>query len=264
MVRWGVGKNMVDAIKYWAKQANANVVNSNYKQIHDVDPYLESLSSIWLLHWELCKNYTELNSFRVFFSYYNGLQVSKESYLEFMKQLWDKEHFLENAEKGSLVKLPSDGSLKKDIAVLFQTFSKPLQRKASEDSFLSPLTELGLIKPLDRSTFICELEYRHSLSDDVFLFATLEYLSKVFSEPEAASTISFDHFLTSPGSPARVFRLSQSELEQRLSMVEERTAHGVGWTDTQGLRQIQVADKEAFSPVKIQMVLDKILSKARK
>ncbi|GEK14728.1 DUF4007 family protein [Aliivibrio fischeri] len=245
MVEWGVGKNMVDGIKYWAgrvgiyDQAGDSKVSDEYFQIAQQDEHLENISSLWLIHWLLCRDVSELTTYRIFFNYYNGQTVDKESLLIFIKELFTTKKFESNTKKQSILQLPADNSLTKDISTFFLTYARNKTNKVSEDSFSSPLSELGLLKQFDRQKFLCELELRNTLSDQVFTFALIDYFS-MLSLKGSTTTMSFDSFLLNPGSPARIFRMDQVEVENRLERASELTSGLIGWTDTQGLRQIQI------------------------
>jgi len=247
MVEWGVGKNMVEAIKYWAHQSGADQDIGPYSVVHSKDPYLEKIESLWIIHWLLCHDHFELTSIKVFFNYYNGLTVDRAVFFDFLQHLFSRQNFIADTKKTQVLRAPSDSSLKKDLGVLFLMYTSSHSSKKTEDSFASPLSELGLIKQVDKSSFSCELEERTTLSDNVFTFCVLEYFSYLRERSQLGRTLAFDTFLMAPGSPARIFRMSQSEVERRLDAVNRITQGAIGWTDTQGLRQIQIVDDSLFS-----------------
>lgn len=252
MVEWGVGKNMVEGLKYWADrvgiydQNDENLVSTEYSLIDQHDAHLENVNSIWLIHWLLCRNVSELTAYRVFFNFYNGQKVDKASLMVFVKDLFETRQFEANTKKKSILQLPSESTVSKDLSTFFLTYATKKSGKVSEDSFSSPLSELGLLKQFDKQTYLCELEERSSLSDAVFTYALLDYFSSLSRESNTVTTMSFDSFLMNAGSPARVFRMSQSEVEIRLERAAELTSGKIGWTDTQGLRQIQIKDSTAL------------------
>ncbi|MCG9730946.1 DUF4007 family protein [Shewanella sp. Isolate13] len=247
MVEWGVGKNMVEAIKYWARQAGAEQDIGPYSVVHSNDPYLENIESLWIIHWLLCHDHLELTSIKVFFNYYNGLTVDRGVLFDFLQHLFSKQNFIADTKKAQVLKAPSDSSLKKDLGVLFLMYTSSTSSKKTEDSFASPLSELGLIKQVDKSSYSCELEERVTLSNEVFTFCVLEYFCYLKERNKLARTLAFDSFLMAPGSPARIFRMSQSEVERRLDAVAKLTNGAIDWTDTQGLRQIQITDESVLS-----------------
>lgn len=249
IIKWGVGKNMVDAIKYWVRQVGLDVRSKDLGFYHvlDTDKYLEEIDSIWLLHWFLCSNHSELTSYRIFFNYFNGMKFDRKSFLCFINDLFGKKNFLSDSKNKLSLSLPNEASLKKDIGVFLLCYVAESDHNVTEDSFASPLSELGLIKPIDKHNYLCELEERNSLSDMVFNFSMLSFLSSQRSFANENMTIAFDFFISSPGSPARIFRMSQSEVERRLDAVSKINNGKIGWTDTQGLRQIQVFDSSILS-----------------
>lgn len=249
MIRWGVGKNMVDAIKYWVRQVglDARTKDLGFYKVLLTDRYLEEIDSIWLLHWFLCSNHRELTSYRIFFNYFNGVKFDRKSFLDFIIDLFDKKNFLSDTKAKLSLSLPNEASLKKDIGVFFLCYVAGSSNCVTEDSFASPLSELGLIKSIDKNTYLCELEERNSLSDMVFNFAMLSFLASQQSFLNGNMTMAFDIFISLPGSPARIFRMSRSEVERRLDVVSKINKGKIGWTDTQGLRQIQIFDTSILS-----------------
>src|SRR5690606_32165203 len=70
VVDLGVGKNMVNSIKYWTEITGLKPLNDESskdrylsditKIIENLDPFLEKPESNWLLHYFIQKNYSEL------------------------------------------------------------------------------------------------------------------------------------------------------------------------------------------------------------
>ena len=242
MIEWGVGKNMVDGLKYWAERLEISSNGSEYKTISEYDLHLDNTNSLWLVHWMLCRKVNELTAYRLFFNHYNGLTIDSKSFMLFIKDLFESRKFESDTKKSSILQLPAENTLTKDISTFLLTYSLKKEQKVSENSFSSPLAELGLIKQFDKLTHLCELEERSTLSDSVFVYSVIDYFTG-----QAQATMSFDAFLMGEGSPARIFRMSQAEVELRLEKVVELTKNKIGWTDTQGLRQIQIKDKTIFN-----------------
>ena len=65
IVKFGVGKNMVNAIKHWAlatnfiEKSDNGYKTSNYAQ-HllegDIDPFIENIGTIWKIHYDFARN----------------------------------------------------------------------------------------------------------------------------------------------------------------------------------------------------------------
>lgn len=71
LIKLGVGKNMVDSIKYWCIQTGllqdvdrgemrltelGKFIFGSHSFEEGRDPYLEDDGTLWLLHWELMRN----------------------------------------------------------------------------------------------------------------------------------------------------------------------------------------------------------------
>ena len=255
VVRMGVGKNMVSSIRYWAELAQIVEVRDDRDVLTDIalkifgedgesgwDPYMESPATVWVLHWLLNSNYNVLNASRWFFNRYNGQRFGKQQLLDSLLADVDRLS-LKAAEK----------TISKDIECILQCYGQKTttDKKVSEDSFSSPLAELGLIRILEDGKykkFSAELGEQESLPSEVFLYALIDFWHQ---EAADEKTISFDRLLLREGSPARIFRLSQSALSNRLDDVEALTQGDISWTDTQGLRQIQCNDINKLNGAKI-------------
>ncbi|USE35844.1 DUF4007 family protein [Endozoicomonas sp. SCSIO W0465] len=254
VVRMGVGKNMVSSIAYWAI-ASKMIDETNRKKdtLTEVaadlfgeeegdsgwDPYMERVGTVWLLHWLLNRDYHTVTSYRWFFNRFNGQRFDKQQLLDSLTLDAEKLKF-DGSEK-AVKKTLNYKTVSKDIDCFLQgyTYRNSSTSKISEDSFSSPLVELGLIRTLEDGRYkkySADLGEQESLPIEVFTYALMDYW---FEYAKESKTISFDRLLTAEGSPARIFRLSQSALANRLDEVEELTEKRISWTDTQGLRQIQ-------------------------
>ena len=76
----GVGKNMVNSIKYWLNAYQIVDFSSGEpfqtkfgKIIEKNDPYLEDIKSLWLLHWKLCTNPNQATFYYWFFNCYKKI-----------------------------------------------------------------------------------------------------------------------------------------------------------------------------------------------
>lgn len=81
IARFGVGRNMVSSIRYWAIAVGILADNRDEIKVswlgdllfgtHGVDPYLEQDSSLWLLHWHLASR-TRITAAYWLFSEFRG------------------------------------------------------------------------------------------------------------------------------------------------------------------------------------------------
>lgn len=258
IVELGVGKNMVNAIRYWA-EASAVITPTNIKgsiehnvsdvgkfifgdqdSVEGADPYLENLGSIWLIHFLLNFNSDYLSAYRYFFNFSNIQSFEKKKLLDdFMD---DAIHLIGNDANNI-------NTLKKDLDCFLNTYAKKKKAftnkkgsKIDEDHFSSPLTELNLINETSNAFYISELSERPSLPNEIFAYALLEFI-KVENEDSGIDTVDFDSLLTKPFSPGRIFRLSEGGLGHKLDDLQKITSSSIKWVDSLGLRQVRVDSK---------------------
>lgn len=246
----GIGKNMVSSLRYWLEmtglvhfgKSSFTITTLAHKLIlaDDAwDPYIEKTGSTWLLHWQLCKNYKQLSAIRWFFNYSSLQNFTKDSLLESIK--------------GDIEALPknqhaSNKTMEKDVDCLLNTYINKVGsiKTVSEDSFSSPFNELNLISNASNKTVFSNLEKRSSIPIEVFAYALIEFWHEHYG---SSKTLSYDQILKAPGSPGKIFRLSQDGLNDLLDKLSLYTNKSIDWTDTMGLRQIKCDSIQSINPL---------------
>jgi Protein of unknown function (DUF4007) len=147
IVKLGVGRNMVTAIKYWLRacrmiDANENKpteLGTSILSADGFDPYLEDEATIWLLHWLLATNSELATSWYWFFNRFHKPEFTGQelaiTLIDFVNdQVTDK-------------KKPSTSTLKNDATLLprMYTQSKGNTRTPLEEALDSPFAMLKLI-----------------------------------------------------------------------------------------------------------------------
>ena len=123
----GVGKNMVNSIKYWLQAAKIAKRNDKFPGVlmpteigkslfgkKGYDPYLEDEATIWLLHWLIATNAELSTAFYWFFSRFHKLEFSSQECSSALQE-FVKEHIKTKA---------SSTTLKNDIAVLLRMYAQ--------------------------------------------------------------------------------------------------------------------------------------------
>lgn len=236
VVSLGVGKNMVDSIKYWTEISG--LVPLNVKEdfrpkyvtpLADIfakyDNYLELNVSTWLLHYFIQKNFNELNFSRWYFNFSN-------------KQFFEKNDLIKdliNWLEGENLKIPSESTLQKDCDCFLLCYAKKTNRGfMNEDAFISPLNELNLVYQVESHKFKSDLLEQKPLSPLVFLYCLVDFWKENFID---SPTISVDSVLTNPGSPGRLFRINSTGIDYFLNqcaLIDNRFQ----WSDTLGIRSL--------------------------
>ena len=253
IVQLGVGRNMVNAIKYWADVTGVlktTYINGRHTlQVTDlgrflfdhsagsqscVDPYLEDIGSIWLLHFHLNFSSDSLTSYRYFFNYCNYQSFQKTKLVDEVYASATGKTGLEPGKKSTI---------KKDVDCFLHAYTKKsrLGKRVDEDHFSSPLAELGLIKEVSNGFLVSELSERRSLPPEIFAYALCLFI-ETETKDSKVNSIDFDSLLSKPRSPGRIFRLSEQGLSALLDESTRLLKREISWTDSLGLRQIVISD----------------------
>ena len=238
IARFGVGKNMVASMRHWATATsiveeltgeNRLVTTPLGQRLFSdggLDPYMENPATSWLVHWHLCGRPIKTTWFWAF-NYYSYAAFERETLVDGIGKLakdcgWTR---------------ASSTTIKNDVACFVRTYvaQLPSGQAAYEDALESPLTELGLIKPVGkRGGFRFVRGQKPSLGMGVFCYVVTDFWSR-FS---TAQTLSFEALAHEPGSPGRVFLLDENDLVDLLSDLEDASGGVYRWSETAGLKQL--------------------------
>lgn len=200
VVELGVGKNMVASIRYWLK--SFSVIDNEDKPTawgkfifadDGADPFLEDISTIWLLHYTLVKN-RHASLYSLLFSSFHKTrnEFTKEQLMSFLKQENYKDRF-----KGFVF---NENTVSKDIDTFLKNYVEPSNKSNYED-FSTLLLPLNLIRKVDKDNYIFNYSSRANLNPLVFLYA-------VKDKTNNAKAVDFDAVLEL----ARIFCLSTNDL----------------------------------------------------
>ncbi len=168
----GVGKNMVNSIKYWlgAYQVIDFSMESPSETdfgriINKYDPYLENPATLWLLHWKLCTNPNNATFYHWFFNHFKKTRFTK---IELINEIidWLDDH---GCKKVSPATLERDGSL------LLKTFSNSADEvKNFEESLENPFYILNLLSKNTDNSYTTTYEPRDSLNYHILGMCLIE------------------------------------------------------------------------------------------
>ena len=256
IAQFGVGKNMVNAIKHWAvatgflETTDESYAPSEYaKQIMDpnADPFLEATDSIWKIHYELAKNPRNTTIYFIF-NYLNENAFDRST---LSLRLLD---FLASNE----LKIPADKTLLSDINVSLANYSNKTKKTAREDDIASPLSELRLLRTLGDGRYSFNLGTKPSLSQKLFLSCFVDFWHSSSEQGTInGNTIRFEQILHAPGSPGRLFLLDEKELTIRLEDIETLSNGHLIWSETSGMQQIAKTAKFNLSELSATLENDK-------
>lgn len=145
---FGIGNNMVKSLRYWMKAfglmeektLKGASLTSFGELIFNNDKYFEDIFTIWLLHSHIVKKIDEATSWYMFFNRMDVEDYEKEQ----IQQILYRE-----IEKYALRTDISSNSVKNDLDVILNMYSKSKVASDPEDKNVSPFTQLKLLKNVD-------------------------------------------------------------------------------------------------------------------
>lgn len=145
---FGIGNNMVKSLRYWMKAfglteekiGKGAFLTPVGKIIYEKDLYFEDIFTIWLLHSNIVKNVDEATSWHMLFNKCEIDELEKDQ-IEMM--------LYREISKYAMGITFSEKSVKNDLDVLLNMYSKYKGNVDPEDKSVSPLACLNLIKNVD-------------------------------------------------------------------------------------------------------------------
>jgi hypothetical protein len=239
IVKLGVGKNMVDAIRYW--MIASQIVTSKAKSLlpteigkrvfyHDGwDPYLEDDATIWLIHWLIASNPAEATTP---FWFFNRFHKPEFTATELHDALGDfiREHLQSRV---------TAATLKNDIGLLLRMYESSHTSKVVpiEEALDSPMALLGLLSHQEATKILeSRPEYRARLPLPTFAFAVAQLFEQT-NEP----VLTVDRLLHSNGylaAPGAVFRITEECLVAKLEAMIAWLPGSFELRQTAGIHQL--------------------------
>jgi hypothetical protein len=238
IARFGVGKNMVASMRHWATFAGVISDSEHDDQLIPTplgnlifgatacDPYMESPSTLWLIHWKIASQ-PAMTPWYWAFNHFTARTFRRDDLVSGLVKL--------AATRGW--KRAAEMTIRRDVECLVRTYVVPSAgtHEALEDSLESPLGELALIRLIGkRDDYQFVRGAKPTLTPGVFSYA----LNAFWNRMGTTRTLSFEMVAHEAGSPGRVFLLDEADLASRLSSIEAHTKGQFRWSETAGLKQI--------------------------
>jgi hypothetical protein len=238
----GVGKNMVDAIKFWAITAKliaeqktalgtefeVTPFAEEFVVAGGYDPFIEDPLTLWLIHWNLLKPLSNSPVTWLFFNEFSAVGFSQDTLNQFMLR--------EIHAQANLRKPLNPSSVSKDTDVLIRMYSRKVLvgRQTVEDSLDSPFRDLGLIVPsqLSQGAYRVVLGPKPSLPKAAVAVACLEFLAATGS---AATSVSISRLANDENSPGKAMKISSESIVELLGGFES-----LRLTNSAGIQQLIV------------------------
>lgn len=245
VVELGVGKNMVNSIRFWMKAFNLltptdQLTEFAVKLLDDdgYDPYLEDEATLWLLHYQLVKK-GFASTYSIVFNELRKekIEFTRDNYISYIKRKAETEKSMQFNPK----------TLQEDFSVLTKMYMRSdAQSKDKEDSFSGLLTELSLLKCFQKKVenekkteiidiFSIENSDRTEIPDEIILYAILD--NESFDSSLNLNTID-----QNPNSVATVFAINKPGLQAKIESLT-RKFPGITFNDHAGIKEIQFKKK---------------------
>ena len=219
VVDLGVGRNMVNSLRFWGRAFG--IVNekdepteiANYffgKRGKDV--YLEDFGTVWMLHYLLLKT----NKSSIYNLVFNEFRKER---IDFMKE--QLLNFCIRKAREYKSNTENEKTIERDISIFLRTYTKPSkdEKVEIEDDFSGVLIDLDLVKHykqrIDNSIvnwYKIEGQDRIDLPYQIVLYAILDNY-------ENQQSITFRELLVGHNSPGAVFALTAEGLYNKLQQI---------------------------------------------
>lgn len=252
IARFGVGKNMVSAIRHWALACRVLEDHRDIRIPYGVtpygeaifsdaglDPYSEHLATVWFVHWCLAGEGNRATTWFWMFNRISSPVFTREDVQASLAQF--------AAKRGQKL---SASTLARDVETCIRSYVPRAGAGSPEDYAEPMLGELGLVQEEQKGAFAFRRGPKVTLPDGLFAFALANYWRRTAS---AEASLSFEGIAYGDGSPGRVFKLDEDSVAERLFGLSSITNGRLIWDDTAGLRQV-IRRTDDLSSVELEML----------
>ena len=238
MQKLGIGKNMVESLKYWLKAtglieqgAQNFALTQTAKKILKKDPYFELDGTLFLIHYLLATNKEMATTWYWFFNHFSADEFEKES--------------LENAFSAYIQiktnKKVKDSTLEKDLNCLLRMYQavEYTGKKNPETETPSPFTKYGWIEKRGEN-FIKNKLNPNDLNVHVFSYMLYLFWTDHLKEPES---IKLEELSNQENSPGLIFNFSLEEASDLIDACSKTQSY-LNYSRTGGYFIIQPNKKE--------------------
>ena len=210
---FGIGNNMVKSLRYWLKAfdliegtlTKGLTLTEFGKTIYEYDPYIEQDFTLWILHSKIAKNIEEATSWYMFFNRCDLEDMEKD--------------IIEKVLHREIVKYASgqtfsEKSVKNDLDVILNMYSKGKKVEDPEEKSVSPFVSLNLIKNCEGS-YSKKAPDRRKINEDVILFELADLMNGL-------DNISIEHAINGECGISKIYQLKSVDINEMLDRLDSR------------------------------------------
>lgn len=251
IVELGVGRNMVDSLRFWGQSFRIITNQSDIKTksrssswyptnlgftLFDtdrgLDPFAENPATLWLLHWFGISRESFLPIWRIFFNEYSAIEFTTDEFAI----------FTEEQIAGTPWKSPVKTSIEKDIDCLIRMYCSRAARgrQTIDDLMDSPFRQLGLLtsSPAGPEVYRYVIGDKPFLSDLLITYCALDFLA--INDP-SSKTITTTRLSADSGSPGRILKITEYQIFSALEAVAHEIK-GITVASPAGTSQLVLED----------------------
>ncbi|MFI3157541.1 MAG: DUF4007 family protein [Methylococcaceae bacterium] len=247
-IELGVGKNMVNAIKYWLRATTILKETAEGLSVTPIgkaifsedgwDPYLEDEATIWLIHWLLATNCELASAWYWFFNCFHKSEFTSEEASEALAD------FVRNNLSGK----HSEKTVKHEIAMILRMYSPPRINTNTqlEDSLDTPLSSLKLVTAAEGSRLYRSYSSgQPNLPISVIGYAVTEVFNRLRAKELPINDLMYGQ--NNNVALGSVFRLTESALLAKLENLVQAYPAIFQINETASINQLYRVDKRVSS-----------------
>jgi hypothetical protein len=208
----GIGRNMVKSLQFWAEASGVIEADGNGghqagpvgRLLFDIegwDAHLETLESLWLVHWWLSTE-ASLAAWHEVFSIGRLQRFDKRQLVDLL------------AKRGQFnARALAASTLEQHAGILLQSYFQ--EERSIDDTSWCPLQDLGLLRAFrsedGRVSYTATNRAPVGLTPRVFAVALVQFIERQESQQQV---VSFSEVLRGHYSPGSVFKMDESALRQ--------------------------------------------------
>jgi Protein of unknown function (DUF4007) len=244
ITKLGLGKNMVEALRCWIEAFQiANRIDARWcltpigKLIFDpekgLDPYLDDVSTSWLLHWLISTNTTSpFFAWECVFNRWPATEFSASQIIEAFEK-----------ESNQAPKPASIVTLRQHWEVFLHSYRPPRSNKG-EDHLDSAMSALRLIRefgerPNASGKWECLYSFdqgrKSAVPDQLFVFFVHDWWNRKYPKEQ---TVPLRDLVLGDHSPGRLLKMQEPEVLERTKAMASRQAKVFQIVESTSLRQL--------------------------